>query len=205
VNCDPIARWYRWLELIGFGRALERRRTAFLSGVADARRVLLLGDGDGRFLERLAPAIFSHPGASIDYVDISARMLELARKRGGDGVNYILGNALSIALPEAEYDLVVTHFFLDCFDERDAEALVARVAASTKPRARWLISEFRDAGWWSRRMIAILYLFFRMTTGLKTRRLIDHHPLLERAGFRLEKTESERAGMLVSELWRRTS
>jgi len=40
VNCDRIARWYRWIEYAGFGRALERRRKAFLTDIADARRGL---------------------------------------------------------------------------------------------------------------------------------------------------------------------
>lgn len=205
MNCDPIARWYRWLEYIGFGRALERRRNAFLADIAGARRVLLLGDGDGRFLERLVPAIFKTPGAAIDYVDISARMLDLARARGGEFVNYMQGDALSIPLRAAEYDLIVTHFFLDCFDERDAMKLVERVAASARPDARWLISEFRECGAFARLTIAALYLFFHMTTGLKTNRLIDHRPLLGRTGFVLEKSESARGGMLVSELWRRNA
>ncbi|HTS78949.1 MAG TPA: class I SAM-dependent methyltransferase [Bryobacteraceae bacterium] len=205
MNCDPIARWYRWLEYIGFGRALERRRIAFLSDIADARRVLLLGDGDGRFLEKLIPLIFARPGAAIDYVDISPRMLDLARRRAGTRVNCHLADALSMPLPAAEFDLIVTHFFLDCFDDHDAARLVERVASSAAPHARWLISEFRESGWLARRLIAALYLFFRYTTGLKTTRLIDHHPLLTRAGFALEKFESARAGMLVSELWRRVT
>src|ERR1019366_5450931 len=53
VNCDRIAGCYRWLEYAGFGRALEHRREAFLSEVAEARRVLVLGDGDGRALAAL--------------------------------------------------------------------------------------------------------------------------------------------------------
>ena len=50
MNCDRIARWYRWLEYASFGRALERRRLEYLAATADARRVLILGEGDGRFL-----------------------------------------------------------------------------------------------------------------------------------------------------------
>lgn len=203
MNCDPIARWYWWLEYIGFGGALERRRYAFLNDVADARHALVLGEGDGRFLVRLVPLMFRHPGATIDYVDVSGRMLDLARSRAGDLPNYILGDALAIPLPTARYDLVVTHFFLDCFDERDAAALVDRVSASATGDARWLVSEFRDSGWLARTWIALLYAFFRITTGLTTNRLIDHHPLLRRGGFVLEKSESARGGMLVSELWRR--
>lgn len=202
MNCDPIARWYRWLEYIGFGRALERRREAFLHDVADARRALVLGEGDGRFLARLVPEMFRTPGAAIDYIDLSARMLKLARERAGDRVNYIHGDALTLPLPPAEYDLIVTHFFLDCLDESEAAALVDRIAVAAAPNARWLISEFRAENWWSRPVIAALYLFFRITTGLKTRRLIDHHLWLQQHGFTLEKSERSRAGLLVSELWR---
>lgn len=200
MNCDPIARWYRWLEYLGFGRALERRRNAFLADATDARRALVLGEGDGRFLKKL---VEHNRTASIDYVDLSIRMLELARRRAGDRVNYHLADALTIALPDAEYDLIVTHFFLDCFDERDAAALVERIARTAKPRARWLVSEFRQPALWSRLLLGFLYWFFRVTTGLKTNRLVDHRPLLEGQGFRLMKEESARRGLLASELWTR--
>lgn len=202
MNCDPIARWYRWLEYAGFGNALERRRNAFLNDIADARRALVLGEGDGRFLARLVPEMFGRPGASIDYVDLSSRMLALARDRAGDQVRYILGDARSIPLPSSEYDLIVTHFFLDCFDAQDAAVLIDRIAATAAPRARWVISEFRDANWWSHAWVAALYFFFRITTGLKTRALIDHRPMLRSRGFMLEKSEAARGGLLVSELWR---
>jgi ubiquinone/menaquinone biosynthesis C-methylase UbiE len=198
VNCDPIARWYRWLEYIAFGRALERRRNAFLSDVADARRALVLGDGDGRFLARLVRKMHG----TIDYVDISPRMLELARGRAGDRVHYILGDARTIPLPAAEYDLIVTHFFLDCFNQQDAAALVNKIAHAAAPHARWLISEFRAVSWWSRLCIGALYVFFRITTGLETKRLIDHHSLLRQRGFAIERSETARAGLLISELWR---
>jgi ubiquinone/menaquinone biosynthesis C-methylase UbiE len=205
VNCDPIARWYRWLEYLGFAGELQRRRVAFLPHVADARRILVLGDGDGRFLVRLAG---QNRMASIDAVDLSARMLALARSRAGDRVTYHQADALTMPLPEVRYDLIVSHFFLDCFDEAGAESLVARVARAASCDARWLISEFRQparglAAVWARVWLRGLYFFFRMTTGLKTNRLVDHRPLLERYGFRIIQEEPAWFGLLASELWRR--
>jgi ubiquinone/menaquinone biosynthesis C-methylase UbiE len=197
VNCDRIARCYRWLEYAGFGRALEHRREAFLAEVPDARRVLVLGDGDGRALAALLAAA---PRAQIDYIDLSERMMQLARQRAGSArVAYCQDDALTTPLPAAEYDLIVTHFFLDCFDEKDQARLVARVACAATPQARWLVSEFRKPGL----LVNLLYFFFRAATGLKTRRLIDHHPLFLRSGFRLTRSEAARRGLLASELWMR--
>jgi ubiquinone/menaquinone biosynthesis C-methylase UbiE len=198
MNCDSIARLYRWVEYAMFGSALQRRRVAFLPEVAGARRVLVLGDGDGRFLEKL---VKQNPRAGFDYVDLSGRMLDLARGRAGTArVTYHQADALEIALPERGYDLVVTHFFLDCFAESGAARLVERVAHAACPRTRWLVSEFRRTRW-SPPVLAGLYLFFRITTGLKTRRLIDHHPLLAQQGFQMLRAESAWLGLLASELW----
>jgi ubiquinone/menaquinone biosynthesis C-methylase UbiE len=202
MNADRIAPLYRWIEYAAFGRALQRRRVALLPEVADARRVLVLGDGDGRFLEKLA---HQNPRACVDYVDLSGRMLELARKRvGTELVTYHQADALEIALPERSYDLIGMHFFLDCFDEAGAAALVERLTRAACPNARWLVSEFRRT-WWSSPLLASLYCFFRITTGLKTRRLIDHHPLLARLGFRMVQSESAWCGLLASELWARAA
>ena len=51
MNCDLIAPHYWWIERLGMGRTLERRRRWFLPEIGNARRALVLGDGDGRFLE----------------------------------------------------------------------------------------------------------------------------------------------------------
>lgn len=195
MNCDRIARCYRWLEYAGFGRALERRREAFLADVSSARRALVLGDGDGRALAALLAAA---PEARVDYVDVSARMLQLACQRAGvERVAYCNDDALTVPLPAAEYDLIVTHFFLDCFDEEDQERLVARVRHAAAPQARWLVSEFRKRGL----LVSLLYMFFRAATGLRTQRLVDHHALFKHHGFRLTRSEPAWRGLLASELW----
>jgi SAM-dependent methyltransferase len=213
VNCDFIARWYRWLEYIGFGGALERRRCALLADIIDSQGdVLVLGEGDGRFLAKFIASRKTPPNhreitvrtprLTVDYVDLSAKMLELARSRAGtDGVTYHHADALTIPLPAAHYDLIVTHFFLDCLSEDEAKSLVEKISVAVKPDARWLISEFREPSGWARAIVQILYLFFRVATGLRTRRLIDHHPLLAGAGFVLAREEIERFGLLASELW----
>ena len=81
MNTDRLASCYRWIEYAAFGRGLERARSAFLGRLAGARRVLVLGEGDGRALkEMLAIA----PGCQFDVIEMSAQMIALARKRTGD-------------------------------------------------------------------------------------------------------------------------
>jgi SAM-dependent methyltransferase len=206
MNCDWIAPYYRWFEYLGFGRELERRRCSLLPEVHAARRVLVLGDGDGRFLARLTREI---PDASIDSIEASARMQALARGRTEPYVHHRQGDARTVPLDRGRYDLIATHFFLDCFDANELPEVIERVASAAAPRAQWLISEFRQApqGWralWTRTWIASLYLFFRAATGLRTRALVDHHPLLAQGGFRLVRQETSRFGLLASELWQRT-
>lgn len=197
MNCDAISRWYRWLEYAAFGTALQRRRGAFLREVGKARKALVLGDGDGRGLAALLRA---NPALSVDAIDSSATMLELARARvSSPRVSFFHADARTHSLTEAHYDLIVTHFFLDCFDDAEMERLVTRVARSATAEAKWLISEFRQPG----PLVAVLYLFFRLTTGLRTRRLVDHRPLLAGHGFGLARSEEAWRGRLVSELWDR--
>lgn len=198
MNCDRIARAYRWLEYAAFGRELERRRFRFLDQVADARRALILGGGDGRFLARF----LSQSHAFADCIDSSARMLQLSTERAGhERATYRHGDALTIPITSSSYDLIVTHFFLDCFDASGLDRLAARIRTAACPGALWLISEFRQP-LWAAPIIRALYLFFRVTTGLRVTRLADHRPILRAHGFSLLREETSRRGLLASELWR---
>ena len=201
MNCDLIAPHYWWIERLGMGRALERRRRWFLPELETARRALVLGDGDGRFLREL---LQRNSVVRADYVDVSGRMLALARQKAGDErVNYQRADALTVGLPHEEYDLIATHFFFDCFGPSELEALIGRVAGAARPGAQWIVSEFRASNIPARLLVSALYLFFGITTGLKTRRLADHRPIMRARGFRLISASHSRGALVVSELWER--
>jgi len=201
MNCDLIAPHYWWIERLGMGRALELRRRWFLPEIGNAGRALVLGDGDGRFLREL---LRRNLLVRADYVDLSRRMLELARNRAGtERVDYQQADALTVEFPAGEYDLIATHFFFDCFGPDELGALIKRVADAARPGARWIVSEFRTPNLPERLLVSALYLFFGITTGLKTRKLVDHRPILRAHGFRLIKASHSRGALVVSELWER--
>ncbi|MEQ1884386.1 MAG: class I SAM-dependent methyltransferase [Bryobacteraceae bacterium] len=200
MNCDPIARFYRWMEFAAFGKALMRRRLAYLPELRAARQILVLGDGDGRALQALLTAA---PLATIDSIDLSARMLELARAMAGDErVRHHRGDARSMAFPCSGYDAIVTHFFLDCLSESETAALTARLRDAAGPNALWVISEFQQDTWWRSMAVRFLYAFFSLTTGLRIRRIPDYRSALRQNGFAPVARQTAWRGLLCSELWR---
>jgi len=209
MNADPLAASYRWLEYAAFGRALERCRFDFLSRAVTARRVLILGEGDGRFLTRLVEC---NRHAEIVAIDSSARMLDLARRRISSGAHERVAfhqlDALASPLPAGAFDLAVTQFFLDCFDWGGVAAIISKVNAVLKPGALWLVGEFQtpEHGW--RRIHAQLWLntmyrFFGVTTGLRTSALPDYRALLIASGFAELERRERRNGLIVSQVWRK--
>jgi len=145
-NFDLIARAYRWLEYLSFGPFLERCRFYYLDELRSCRRALVFGDGDGRFTARLLAA---NSEIKVDAVDSSAAMLRLLTRRvarlgpsARDRLQTRQMGALNFDPEGAPYDLVATHFFLDCFSESEVGALIARIAPHLTTDAVWLVSEF---------------------------------------------------------------
>jgi ubiquinone/menaquinone biosynthesis C-methylase UbiE len=213
MNCDSIARVYRWIEYAAFGPVLQRTRLHWLEQLGGARRVLLLGDGDGRFLSRFASR---HPSAEVHYIDSSARMLDLARRRirraalpNPDRVIFTHGNALIAVPPGQEYDLVVSHFFLDCFDEPGLSQLAAHIGPHLAPNVTWVVSDFREPRHGLRALVfcfylRMMFLFFRYTSALETRRLADYCVFLNRLGFVRSRCAIKLGGFVFSEIWSRS-
>lgn len=206
MSFDRVASHYRSLETIVFGQQLQRARVAFVREVGVPRRVLIVGEGNGRFL---AEFVRAHPAAAIECIEASARMIALAQKRpGGERVHFLHKDIRAVALPAAHYDLIVTHFVLDCFAEATLRELVAKLAGAAAPGASWLLADFREppAGWKQRHAqfwIRSMYFFFRLTAGIEAGCLADPSPLLREAGFASVAQRFSRFGMIKSECWRR--
>jgi ubiquinone/menaquinone biosynthesis C-methylase UbiE len=205
MKIGRLAPWYRWIEYAAFGRALERRRFAFLPRLASAHRILVLGEGDGRTTERLLTIA---PNSHIDVLEISPEMIALARHRtNSPRVSFRCADARTETWPANHYDAIVTNFFLDCFDNANVQALIHRLSASLAPHGIWLIAEFAlpPRGWkrfHARAWIAIMYCFFGITTGLRARQLPEIEAPMRASGLTRVEQETERAGLMISEVWR---
>jgi SAM-dependent methyltransferase len=209
VNFDPVARPYRWLEYLSFGPWLARCRSAQLAHLTGSRHALLLGDGDGRFLARLLAA---NPKLNADVVDSSHSMLAVLdrriRRSGPQARERIcLHHADALKWePTGGYDLIVSHFFLDCFFPRQLEQLFDCVLPHALPGARWVISEFAIprnafAAFLAHGIIGLLYRAFAWLTGLRVRAVPDYEKSLLRRGLVASHDRRYLAGLLCSQVW----
>ena len=209
MSFDLVAPHYRWLETIAFGNALQRARTCWIDTIARPKRTLIFGEGDGRFLCELVRA---YPKIDVDCVDASETMLQLARARlrrmhpeSFSRVHFFCEDILKWS-PRKSYDLLVTHFFLDCFPATELQAIIAKLARAAEPDAIWLLADFTipwkgfaraHAKLWLRMM----YTFFRAAAGIAANELVDPAPYLDGHGFIPHSENLSRAKMLRSDVY----
>jgi ubiquinone/menaquinone biosynthesis C-methylase UbiE len=188
---------------------LQRTRETFLKEGAEAKRWLLIGEGDGRFLQALLARCTP---AHITVLEPSAVMMALAQRRVGNrpGIEWKQNSGLEPMEERESYDAVTTHFFLDCLDETSMRKGVFHWARALRPGGLWMISEFRQPpqGWrrWHACFwLGLMYTFFRYATGLEVRVVPDYATTLQEAGLRRERQELSQGGLVTAELWRKST
>jgi ubiquinone/menaquinone biosynthesis C-methylase UbiE len=207
VSFDRLAKSYQTLETLRFGGRLQACRVAGLSWLAPPREVLLLGEGNGRFLLEL---VRTFDEASIHVIDASPAMLTQARKRVAthapaalDRIRFQQGRVPHFDLDPNFYDLLVTNFFLDCFDRDALDRLLPFLDRSLTSEATWLYADFclperpvrrLRARFW----LTVMYRFFRLTTDLRARALVDPLPALRELGWVCEKSVRSDRDFLLS-------
>jgi len=212
MSFDLLAPHYRWMEWVLAGGKLQRCRTTFLEDVRKAKSVLLLGEGNGRFLKAF---VGINNTSNITVLDASAAMLKQAQRRidaidPNRRVEYIHADVFAWSPPPQRFDLIVTNFFFDCFRADQLEQLIPRLATSASEEAHWLVSDFCVpargwARWRARGIIAAMYCFFRVVTRLPARAITPVAPLLEANGFQLQRSSPSEWGLLRTDLWKKSS
>ena len=165
--------------------------------------MLVLGEGDGRFLEQ---AVQAWPKTQFTVIDQSPGMLRLAQKRTAtDRVRFLQGSALDLEslLGESNegFDAVVSHFFLDCFNTATLHRLVSMVLAQIVPEARWFVSEFRNERWWQRSLLWGMYRFFHRLTETEASDLPPYEDVFQTHELTSRRLATWRAGFVVAEVW----
>jgi ubiquinone/menaquinone biosynthesis C-methylase UbiE len=198
-NYDKIANYYDRIHHLFYGQSEINAQVELLGYIRPGDRLLILGGGTGWILEKIA-AIFP-AGLWITYIESSARMMELTKKRNwglnevelvnsgvqdwvgdGDGEVDAGGEA------RAEYDCILTGFFFDNFKEVDAAEIVRRVTPFLKKGGYWLEADFyypRGRGkLWQAILLYSMYFSARLICGVEAKRLPDMVRIFSAEGYR---------------------
>ncbi|MBU62618.1 MAG: hypothetical protein CMI26_08960 [Opitutae bacterium] len=205
VSFCRFARSYSILEKFVFKDTLEKARFACLDSISEAKKILLLGEGDGRFLEKLTSI---NKNCQITVLDASPIMLGLAKEKVPvtfQGKIHFCEEDVTIFPFACEaFDVVVSHFFLDCFTEETLTALLKNISSTLHPGGKWLIADFVEPSLDTIRSInqfislRILYVFFRLICGIEAHKVVSPNKMLKAHGLHESHCISFSKGLLKS-------
>ena len=207
-----LTRLYQLLEFIAFGNSLAKARMAFIQKLKTSQKILILGEGDGRFLLKLRK---QNPTAHIDCIDLSEKMLTKAKERlkshnerNLENLHFRQVDIRDVSLPEDTYDTIVTLFFLDCFNQNSSEKIISKIVQSLRPGGYWYWADFRQPskGWKALRAriwLAVLYHFFRWQTNIEATHIVPTETILKQNQLTPLKSITRQAGLIRSTLFQK--
>ena len=168
-----LAPFYNCLGLV-LGSTLKRARTEFVAELQPASRILIVGGGNGQIL---IDVLKHQPSSSIDYLDIAPGMIASAKKSLNKHhpekvarVHFICANLMNHDLAD-QYDLIITQFFLDCFDEKPLDQIMLKLDSQLVAQGQWLFCDFTANRLTGRLCAFLLYPFFRLICGVEAQQL----------------------------------
>ena len=204
VDFSVLAPIYDLLGSVVFMGALHKSQVELIQHIPNSEKVLILGGGTGKFLVDLLKA---NSFKSVTYVDVSPGMISKAKKKlkrldTGTEVNFICGGLEDI--PVEKYDLICTHYFLDCFEEGALSSVMLHLKSYMKADGKWHFSDFyldETSSFLRKRFVSFLYWFFRISCGLKVRSLADFTKAFKEINFKLEREKYFKKGLLRTAIY----
>jgi ubiquinone/menaquinone biosynthesis C-methylase UbiE len=201
---DSIASFYPLLEQVVFGSTLSRARNFFARRVMEGNDILLIGEGNGRFLFEM---VRQTPSASFTVVDSSPRMLASAARRISAvdrcaRIEWVHADILEWQSPVAHYDRVVTHFLLDLFTPYRICRIVEKISHLATEQTLWINVDFTPENRRFRQKLLMWaqYRFFRIVARIEASRLFDSVPYIRQAGWEVLERRSLESGWISAHL-----
>jgi len=210
-NFDGVASSYLFLETITFGNQLQKCRTSMISHLTNSKRALVLGEGNGRFLEAFCKA---NPLAEILVIDESPRMLDLAKRRIANAnppinnqIEFRCANVFEILPLSGTFDLIVCNFFLDCFTSSEIGHLMGLFRQMLFGEGLLVVGDFRKPHSIFGKIIGLfilkfMHIFFKKTAGISATELTDLHAILLERSFQKAVEKKLFFGFLNSSIWK---
>jgi ubiquinone/menaquinone biosynthesis C-methylase UbiE len=207
ANFDFVARFYPLLERVVFGSTLNCSRSFFISRIMEGNNVLLIGEGNGRFL---CEAVKRSSTPTFTVVDSSAHMLSAAARRVArieqcPRIEFFHADILDWRPPLAHYDRIVTHFVLDLYKPYRMRRIIEKISCLASEDTLWTNVDFTNAHQLLRQRLLMWaqYRFFRICAGIEAPRLFDSIGYIREAGWETIEKRTLKQGWIAAYLMSR--
>lgn len=207
-NYDNIATLYDPLSRLVFGKAQVKVQLDLLPAIKANSRILIVGGGTGWILEALAD--LHYESLTITYIEISAKMLKIAKSRycGQHKVRFI-EQAIEEYTPTNEsYDVVITCFLFDNFLRPKAEIVFHHLSTLLTAGGLWLYADFyldtTRKNRWKKGLLYLMYKFFRYVCQVEASNLVDMTPYFQRDRYQVLFSSLRYAGFIKGIVYKKS-
>lgn len=182
---NAIAPYYDRLAKLIFGDAIVNVQEENLHLIPANANVLVLGGGTGKWLGKL---LEMNKSCRVWYVEASSVMLKKSVKANinNERIEFIHGTHESI--PAIRFDVVITHFFVDMFTEKQLNLLVESLAGKMNTGGLWLVADFVNQKFWHQLSLKLMYLCFRVVGALDLKLLANWDEIISSKSFQCKKS-----------------
>ena len=180
-----------------FGKGIFDAQIHFLSKIPARSQVLILGGGSGWLLVELFKQVSE---AHVCYIDASEKMIELAKEKTNERVEFICGTEKDI--PNRKFDFIITNFYLDGFSYPTLIQTIQHIAQFLNENGKWIATDFVVTG--KKKHAIILWathLFFRILVKHPNKRLVDWQKAFNKAEFKQEEIASFNQGFILTVIY----
>ncbi|WP_282628437.1 class I SAM-dependent methyltransferase [Empedobacter sedimenti] len=178
MNYNFIAPYYHSLSQLIFLNRQHQAHFLVLKHLKNDDKILWVGGGAGKLITELEKLNLK---LEIDYVDFSSKMIELAKKETVSNleINFIVADIFDYKTDE-KYDVVITSFLFDHFNQTKAEELFFQLNSYLKTKGLWFYVDFvENQKTWQKGITNLMLRFFRVVIKLD----IDQLPKLRALFF----------------------
>lgn len=177
---DKLVPYYDKLAKLVFGSAIRKAQASHLNLIQPQANVLVLGGGTGNWLNDL---VNNNPTCHVWYVEASSAMLRRAaiNLQHSNQITFIHGTHNDI--PDFTFDVVITYFFVDMFNNQELNMLVQQIKGLLKNDGLWLVSDFVEQKTWHKLLLWVMYLFFRLTRAVDAKALPAWDTVIQECSF----------------------
>ena len=165
MNYNFIAPYYHSLSQLIFLNRQHQAHFVILKYLKKNYKILWVGGGAGKFIAEIEKLNLK---LDIDYVDFSSKMIDLAKieKTLNLNINFIVADIFDFET-DKKYDVVMTTFLFDHFNQSKAEELFSQLNSYLKVGGLWFYVDFvQNQKGWQKSVTNVMLSFFRIVIGL---------------------------------------